>query len=252
MHHIPRFLPPPRCDRAGAVGGREWDVVVRERGSVAGRPQDPPDRARGARRGQGRGRGVRRLARAAVGGRALGRRQLQRGVPAGGPAPQPPPTRRTASLRLRQGAILLVAARGRRDLRHGRRCRLLRGGRLPGPGAAPGAPGGPGTRGSGAAHGGRRGRHRGARCGPRGRRHRPAHAHRAGGVGGVRLAGDRGPAGAGCRAWTASAWRRSWCASNGPSPARSRRPTRSSWTSPTAPRTRHRRAPPRRGNAAGP
>ncbi|EFL43029.1 integral membrane protein [Streptomyces griseoflavus Tu4000] len=109
----------------GAIGGRDYTIG----------PQNPRHRAGGARsqpgdRGrQGRGRPACRVPRAAVGGGPLGGRQHERGVPAGRAAAQPSPGRPAPPLRLRQGALLLVAARGRGHLRHGRLLLVLPGSR---------------------------------------------------------------------------------------------------------------------------
>ena len=124
-----RRTPRRRTTGAGRLAKSRRPVRRARRGG----PQDPGHRARRARRQppdrrrQGRRRTPRRFARAAVGGRALRGRQPERGLPARRAAPQPPPRRPAAPLRLRQGAVLLVAARGRRHLRDGRLLLLLPG-----------------------------------------------------------------------------------------------------------------------------
>ncbi len=186
------------------------------------RRQDPDHRAGRARgqpgdRRRESGRRARHgVARTALRGGTLRRGQRQRSLPAGRTAPQPPLARRPPSLRLRQGALLLVAAGRRRHLRHGRLLLLLPGhprarrgqagvarrlsrgaggtrrrpdrrGQFTGARALPVAQAEGGGGRSRPAHGHRGGRHGRARCAARDGRNGPAHDHRSGRLGSVRL-----------------------------------------------------------------
>ena len=88
----------------------------------AGRLGQPGDRG-----GQARRRSDLGLDGDARGGRALLRRHPQPGLPDGRAQAQPEAGRRAAPVRLRHGAVLLVADRGRRDLRARSRLLDLRG-----------------------------------------------------------------------------------------------------------------------------
>ena len=104
-------------DRTGSGRVRRVD-----RHRPAGRVGQPGDRGGQARRRPDLG-----LDRDARGGGALLRRHPQPGVPDGRAQAQQEAGRRAAPVRLRHGALLLVADRGRRDLRARRRLLDLRG-----------------------------------------------------------------------------------------------------------------------------